>query len=811
MADDGETGENNENEENETPNEANLPQVLLVYDHAPWDSNANETVLNQLGLSYRKIGTADLPQVNLWDYKMLIIANDQASSSYDSVKQFRDAIDLFINLGGVVVFGAADGGWADGRFDWELPGGVVKHLDYDNYNYIDDTAWTHPIVTGELTDNVPLQNDYMVSNYCSHDYFDEDTLPLGAKVIFRSTKNDHPTLVEYPLGSGHVILNGLTWEFTYDRYGGYGTNYFSRIAFDDLLAYAWSLTTAVDEPDNVNKMQIGRDNNSFGHYKASFFNGYYNQNREYVLTENDNYAIDSDLFMQLYLLYLSGSLAYGNVSVNPLQLILERDSHWGGSCYGISTTMALIFENEINLSLFDNDAQDYYHMDAPKDNARVRSMINYYQLAQFVPQVSKQSVDAYRSDKAEYQRGLTTIVKMAQQSERSGVPFIFTMGYKWQEYNDNHQLKWKSAGHAIVCIGCQAVQDGYRLEFVDPNSVGSKVYAKVSADYSSIEFESIYTPQAQQGNGRSNWQLFRVGYNTLSALRAVDIDNTDNLLDLILKPWGYNDAYLQSARQDVITFNSDAAFTITTITDEGETETLTFDGAEIGGSMPIYELRYMELGDSLDIMVAVDAHSEYVVTCETDGLDISFYNDDVFHAFIGNGAETVTVEMSEGITAQAAQGEIMDYNLYTSVTDEGMEMVKLAGEGAEYAAIQQQDGGVTAKTDVMDNVELTGFSADKTFDITNCLQETEESNATLEMADTTINFNSVIGSDERAFVAFYSDEGKMLELLPMSEGSAVVANPDYLNWQRAVLFRLDNESFKPLGPSVIRWNSGNQG
>ena len=216
-------------------------KILLIEDDYPWDSDANSVVLNEIGESYNIVSTSDFMNVNLWDYDLVIFANDQSFSTYNNYASFREYLELFADMGGVIVFGAGDYGWADGNLTEELPGGVKKSHDYSYNNYIVDAS--HPIVTGVLTDNQTLTNDDLYEYYCSHNTFIEDTLPAGANVILRSSDDNYPTLVEYPIGNGWIIASTLTWEFNYYHggkshpNGGY-RGFFANKAMDDLFVYA---------------------------------------------------------------------------------------------------------------------------------------------------------------------------------------------------------------------------------------------------------------------------------------------------------------------------------------------------------------------------------------------------------------------------------------------------------------------------------------------------------------------------------------------------------------------------------------------
>lgn len=211
-------------------------KVLLIEDILPWDSTANSDVLSEIGVSFEKVIAADFLSKDLGDYSVLIFANDQQFSTYEHYSKFMNRVEDFVCLGGVVIFGACDGGWASGNLTATLPGGVEKLRTYAYNNYIEET--THPIVTGELTDDEMLQDADLYSNYCSHTSFDEETLPVNSKVILRENNTDTPTLVEYKIGNGTVIASGLTWEFGYTR------AQYSKKAMADLFMYAISISEA---------------------------------------------------------------------------------------------------------------------------------------------------------------------------------------------------------------------------------------------------------------------------------------------------------------------------------------------------------------------------------------------------------------------------------------------------------------------------------------------------------------------------------------------------------------------------------------
>ena len=219
--------------------------ILLVQDRLPWTENINTALLDRLVSQgyvngWDMVTTSAFANVNLADYNVIYIANDQSTATYNQLAAFNERITEFATAGGVVVYGACDHGWAGGNISYALPGGVTKGNYYSYRNYI--TNANHNIVTGVLTDGKSLTNELLYSTYSSHTYF--TNLPEGATAILEDA-NGRPTLVEYPVGDGYVIASGLTWEYTYVRNFINGTS-FAKSVYDDLLVYAVMMSDVCD-------------------------------------------------------------------------------------------------------------------------------------------------------------------------------------------------------------------------------------------------------------------------------------------------------------------------------------------------------------------------------------------------------------------------------------------------------------------------------------------------------------------------------------------------------------------------------------
>ncbi len=256
-------------------------KILLIQDALPWDSDANTVVLDEIGQPYNVVSTSQFLNTELWNYDLVIFANDQSFSTYSNYASFREYLELFTQMGGVIVFGAGDFGWADGEISAELPGGVRKDKNYCYRDYVVDSK--HPIVTGELTGDGVLTDSELYEYYCSHNSFVESSLPKGSKIILRAENDDAPTLVEYPIGNGTIIASTLTWEFNYYHGGqshpqGGTRGCFSKIAMKDMFLYAISKAQKSAENKFKIKVQATDDSGKTVPVNNAFVNVYDNAN-----------------------------------------------------------------------------------------------------------------------------------------------------------------------------------------------------------------------------------------------------------------------------------------------------------------------------------------------------------------------------------------------------------------------------------------------------------------------------------------------------------------------------------------------------
>ncbi|MFU8771589.1 MAG: choice-of-anchor J domain-containing protein [Anaerolineales bacterium] len=178
-----------------------MMSVLIIQDQYPWGFSSIQDILTTKGIAYDQIDSLQIPAVDLSPYVLVIVPSDQPSAFYttwnDNLAKFED----YVENGGALWLSTAT--FTETDPEPLLPGGVIKSLDLDEYNDILEP--THPWVAG-----VP---DPMHGNFASHDSF--TNLYPGSVVVTQAQTSHNPTLVDYSLGDGRILITGQTLEFAW--------------------------------------------------------------------------------------------------------------------------------------------------------------------------------------------------------------------------------------------------------------------------------------------------------------------------------------------------------------------------------------------------------------------------------------------------------------------------------------------------------------------------------------------------------------------------------------------------------------------
>lgn len=192
--------------------------VKLFQDNLPWSNNSMVTMLQNLGFTegtgpnkYEIVPSSQMSTVSLEPGKdLVIISNDQNQTFYNNYSASQVRFTNFVYMGGSLFWEACDEGWASGSIvdaGIVLPGNLTTTFDYDNWNYIPNPDL--PLVSG-----LPTSMDH---NYASHESF--SNLPDGT-TVYCIDESSHPTLIEFNLGAGWIIITGQPLEHQYQNVYG---------------------------------------------------------------------------------------------------------------------------------------------------------------------------------------------------------------------------------------------------------------------------------------------------------------------------------------------------------------------------------------------------------------------------------------------------------------------------------------------------------------------------------------------------------------------------------------------------------------
>ena len=165
-------------------------------------------------------------------------------------------------------------------------------------------------------------------------------------------------------------------------------------------------------------------------------------------TQNTNYSyrISNEKFNQLI---------EGLTPATKKYITSKRFAEWGGSCWGMSTVVMLHYSypDRIKLSNLPSVATDtVYELSSPKENSDVQDLINYYQLAQYLPtgqlKMAKTQTDSFNN----FEETLADLIAALKKQ-----PVLIGMAS-----NDG--------GHTVVFLEIlEELEDYYRISIYDPN------------------------------------------------------------------------------------------------------------------------------------------------------------------------------------------------------------------------------------------------------------------------------------------------------------------------------------------------------
>jgi len=194
--------------------------VIFRDDGSEWNqpSTYGDLLANEIGMTegtgiakYEYKTSADIPAYTPTVGDILIIAASQPTAFYDAYRTNKATFDSFVNAGGVMFWVYSDCGMPWGRYDSELPGGVLKSYSaFENYDDIVNS--THPITAG-ITSTHFYGSQASAGGFSNLDSLVSAGPISNLTTLIVQSSNRLPSLVEYSYGSGKVLAATVILDY----------------------------------------------------------------------------------------------------------------------------------------------------------------------------------------------------------------------------------------------------------------------------------------------------------------------------------------------------------------------------------------------------------------------------------------------------------------------------------------------------------------------------------------------------------------------------------------------------------------------
>lgn len=408
--------------------------------------------------------------------------------------------------------------------------------------------------------------------------------------------------------------------------------------------------TRSDESDHIllrvqsNKFTLGRDNNNFSNSNWKEESGFYG---------HKNYYIPKEVFNRL-ILNASPSIT------NSLKKDIEdsRDSKWGGCCYGIATTMALVYSDLLALSDISNvPAGTYYELPQPYTDDKLINSITYYQLSFQVTYQTKPHL--YSTSKDNLSRVLKGMITNLTRDDISK-DRILVLSYGYPDADG------KTSAHAIIACNYIKNSDGsYTVKLYDENCWGTGekfTDMRISEDFTTFDFTDANDNHVTADN-----------------FIYLEVSQAEYLHDI--KPYSRELANNDAKVAMILPIGLDC------VVENSSGERLVYEDGQFSGSMKVIDSWLHAQDTQSNWIVMLDESDSYTVTTSNHECDVEFYSDDDFLALTGVNIDRAVFALGDSITVDNGNDGEYNFSAYVStreiVSANETNLVKLSAQATE--------------------------------------------------------------------------------------------------------------------------------
>ena len=457
-----------------------------------------------------------------------------------------------------------------------------------------------------------------------------------------------------------------------------------------------------------NSFILQHDNNHFANSSSNFFNA----------GDFRNYQFKNKMVYDKLL----GLSKDGNVDYTPTVQGLIA-ANWGGSCYGIASTMALVKAGKLSIGdLTKTNVANYHALSAPRTDKELFDVINFYQVGQVVPALNRETkiAEVQTRDDA---NALKTFLQQLVKSTEGGNSIVFCYYYN-------------GLGHAILALDSRWDEENrqYIVTMYDENTANgidnreSEYLSEmiVAEDYSTFSYVPV--------NGSFDLR------NVYSGLRINDP-----------KKYPVFSEIGSEAMNDLLKQEAGEGYVFVSLPGDSESEIRNYEGkslilkdGEVSGDMSVYDEDYIFADEASRILLKVAESDSYSVVSNDvnivltnsekcmglsgesiDGADISFKDNTInakgnnfgFDAWIlledsqsmlslsGNAEKDTEITAERNTIRAVSAGNLSDIASVTYTGNESInEKVETKGNGeVEATHIDISDSGMNPIPKVLDN------------------------------------------------------------------------------------------------------------
>ena len=370
---------------------------------------------------------------------------------------------------------------------------------------------------------------------------------------------------------------------------------------------------------------------------------------------------------------------------------------WGGSCYGIASTMGLVHNGYLSINDICSDGSaNYYSMKLPTEDPVLFNTINYYQLSQSLSIGGRD----YAAVASTFNRGLFSKLSNWAAGDDSLSVFL----KKLVEYSMRGEsillcFSAHKSGHAILVTGCRYDADNnqYVLQIYDENTVdndnlkGRFTSMKIKKDYSGF----VLTEEAGSIDQWSYDSLYFLDWNRMIGLSGKTGD------------WSSSDGVSTDDDYAELEFTLDEDFTL----ENSYGDYLTCAKGELSGNMNIYDISPLDGESERRYTVKTDNVGAFTLKDIGKNVDIEVSNYNGFMSVKGSGINKAEVVPGEGMKLSGKKYEFEVFSSTNSEVGEGESgLVSISGNAAANVDLAVNEDTVEmASSQKVKNLETTKY------------------------------------------------------------------------------------------------------